>query len=126
MGIGTKYVLPMLLGFAGMLACHIGLFICYEAGIKFMAYLIVYPIVYPGLTIVLTIAKPRLWLTNAILLCSIPILYWYILLWTDGRLNLHDFSLLESSGMSVIILLALGLSIVLGYFVSKLRRPEPA
>jgi hypothetical protein len=126
MGIGREYVLPIVLGFVGMFACHVGLFLCYLAGIKFMAYLIVYPIVYPALTVVLTIVESRLWLTNAIFSCIIPFLYWYTLLWTDGRLNLHDLSLFESSGMSVIILLALGLSIVLGFVVSKLRRSKQA
>ena len=84
-----------------------------------MAYLIVYPIIYPGLAVVLTIVNPRLWLTNALFLCIIPALYWYVLLWMDGRLNLRDFSLLESSGMSVIILAALGLSMGPGFVASK-------
>jgi hypothetical protein len=126
MVIARKYVWPIVLGFVGMFACHLGLFLCSLAGITFMAYLIVYPIVYPVLTVVLTIVEPRLWLTNALFLCIVPFLYWYTVLWTDGRLNLHDLSLFESSGMSVIILLALGLSIVVGFVVSKLRRSKQA
>jgi len=120
MSIGRKYVIPLSLGFAGMLLCHFGLFLFYQVGIKFVAYILVYPIVYPLLTATLTFAESRLWLTNALFVCTIPFLYWYALLWGDGKLDPNSFSLFESSGMPAIILLALGLSLLVGFVISKM------
>jgi hypothetical protein len=125
MSIGRKYVIPLSLGFVGMFLCHFGLFLFYEAGIKVVAYLFVYPIVYPLLTATLTFAESSLWLTNALFVCAIPFLYWYALLWSDGKLNPNSFSLFESSGMSVIILLALGLSLLVGFVISKMPMSKP-
>ena len=109
-----------------MFLCHFGLFLFYEAGIKFVAYLLVYPIVYPLLTATLTIAESSSWLTNALFVCAIPFLYWYALLWSDGKLNPNSFSLFESSGMSVIILIALGLSLLVGFVIFKIKMPKQA
>ena len=126
MSIAQKVVLPTVIGFFGMFMCHLGLFVCSLAGINFMAYVIVYPLIYPLLAILLTLFAPRSWLTNAIFLCLIPFLYWYVLLWSDGRLNAASFSWYQSSGMSLIILLALGLSALAAFAASKLRRPTPS
>ena len=124
MNIGKKFVLPLSLGLVGMFICHYGLFLCYQVGVPFTAYLIVYPIVYPAMTAILTISASRLWLTNAIFLSVIPFLYWYSLLWSDGKLNPDSFSLFESSGMSVVILLTLGLSALVGFVIFKIKMPK--
>ena len=121
MSIGQKYILPFILGFIGMFLCHLGLFLFYQGGIKFTAYIIVYPIVYPLLTIILSIINSRHWFSNAIYLCAFPFLYWYILLLTDGRLNIKDFNLYESTGMSMIMLLTVGISVVSGFITFKLK-----
>jgi hypothetical protein len=122
MNIGQKYVWPLVLGFAGMFICHFGLFLCHVAGIEFVAYVIVYPMVYSGLAIVLTLPGPRLWLSNALYLCVIPFLYWYLLLASDGKLNWRSFSFFESSGMSVIIVLTAGVSALAAFAVSKAKK----
>ncbi|MDO8548995.1 MAG: hypothetical protein Q7S39_02440 [Ignavibacteria bacterium] len=125
MSIGKKYILPLSLGFVGMFICHYGFFLCYQVGVPFTAYLIVYPIIYPAMTAILTMSKPRLWFTNAIFLSVIPFLYWYSLLWSESKLNANSFSLFEFSGMSVIILLALGVSVLVGLLIFKIKTPKP-
>jgi hypothetical protein len=122
MSIGQKYVLPLVLGPVGMLICHFGLFLCQQAGIEFMAYVIVYPVVYAVLAVILTLLGPRLWLSNALYLCVIPVLYWFILLASDGKLNWSSFSFVESSGMSVIIVLTAGVSALAAFAVSKAKK----
>jgi hypothetical protein len=122
MSIGQKYALPLVLGLVGMFICHFGLFLCQQAGIEFVAYVIVYPMVYAGLAIVLTLLGPHLWLSNVLFLCVIPFLYWYLLLASDDKLNLRSFSFFESSGMSVIILLTAGVSALCALAVSKVRK----
>jgi hypothetical protein len=121
MTIGRKFALPLILGFLAMFICHFGLFLCYQVGITFIAYVIVYLLVYSILVIPLTISHPRYWKTDPLLLCTIPFLYWYALLWSDGKLNLSAISLLQSTGMSVIILITFGLCVLSSFVVSRIR-----
>lgn len=122
MSIGRRYVLPLGLGFGGMFICHFGLFLCFQAGVGFIAYVIVYPVVYPLLAVILTVSRPGFWLSNAIFLCAVPLTYWYFVLARDAQLDLRSPNLYDSSGMSIVMLLTLGLTTLSAFTVSRIMR----
>ncbi len=121
MNIRIKYILPFILGFIGMIICHVGLFLCWQAGIKFMVYIIVYPVVYSIMTIILTIRNYKLWFTNALYICLIPFLYWYYLLFTEDKLNVYSANIYNYSEMSIIILFTFGLSVLVSFIAKKTK-----
>jgi len=125
--MGRKYALPIGVGFIGMFLCHFGLFLGMAAGMDFPPYVIAYPIVYAILAIVLALLKPGLWLTDALFLCLVPFVYWYSLLISDGKFSVTNFSLRESSGMWLTMLISVGVSLLCAFAVSKDKtQKEPA
>lgn len=111
-----RYLITTAFGFIGMFVAHFLLFLL-SAGLRldYMPYIIAYPVVYITLVFFLTRNHPAWWLTNAICILIIPFIYWYFLLWTDGKLHFAEaVKLGESSGM----LLILPLTFLLVMFVS--------
>ena len=127
MTMGRKYVLPIALGFAGMFACHILILTGFGSGIRFPIYIFTYPIVYPLLAAILTSRNAKLWVTDAILVNAVPFLYWYLLLWSDGKVGLKAaLSWQTSSVMLLIMPVTIGLSLAVGFIVAKRREDSQA
>ena len=102
--IGRKYILPVGLGFLGMFICHIIILSGFGAGIQYPIYVFAYPIVHPLIAATLTWNSAKLWVSNAIAVCVLPFLYWYLLLWSDGKISLEDtVNWRASSGMLLIM-----------------------
>jgi hypothetical protein len=113
--IMRKYLLPISLGFVGMVVAHIIILLGFGLGIKSPLYFIAYPIVYALIALLLTRRSPDWWLSNVICICLIPFIYWYPLLWIDGKFhsaNAMDFR--DSSG----ILLILPFTLIASAFIS--------
>jgi hypothetical protein len=114
-----------------MFICHIFILLGFGSGVQFPIYIFTYPVVYPLIAIILTRLNPRLWLTNAILANALPFIYWYLLLWSDGKMNIQGaLNLRESSGMLLIMPVTLGLACITAFAASRLRgstlpRPGP-
>ncbi|MBA2760674.1 MAG: hypothetical protein H0U39_01695 [Segetibacter sp.] len=68
-----RYLLPLVLGFAGMFAAHMLLFLL-SVGLRlnFMPYILAYLIVYSVLAFLLTRNNPEWWLSNVICILLIP------------------------------------------------------
>lgn len=114
-----RYLLTIVLGIIGMFAAHFLLFIL-SAGLRlnYMPYIIVYPLVYVSLVFPLTRNKPAWWFSNAVCILIIPFIYWYWLLWSDGKFHLwYAVTVTESSGMLMILPLTFILTIVVSYYV---------
>ena len=108
-----------------MLACHILILTGFGSGIRFPIYIFTYPIVYPLLAAFLIRNNSRLWLTDAILVNAVPFLYWYLLLWSDGKFSLHAaLSWQTSSVMLLIMPVTIGLTLAVGFMASR-RRENP-
>ena len=103
-------MVPFLAGFLGMFICHFFVLLAFGSGVKFPIYIFVYPVVYPLLSVALTLKHQRLWLSNAVLVCTVPFLYWYLLLWTDGKINISSFHLLQDTGLLVVMPATVALS----------------
>ena len=103
-----------------MFICHIFVLVGFGLGIGYPAYWATYPIIYPLLVAVLMRKNSRLWLTDAIFLNALPLLYWYILLWSDGKFSL-DAALewQSSSGMLLIMMVTIGLTVAVGFILSQ-------
>jgi hypothetical protein len=111
-----RYLLPILIGFAGMFAAHILLLLLVVAlSLEFMPYIISYPIVYGVLAFLLTRNNTGWWLSNVIYLLLIPFVYWYWLLWSDGKLGWPTtVNFNDSGGMMVI----LPVTFLIAFFIS--------
>ena len=102
--IMIKYLLPTSLGLAGMFVVHIIILLGFGFGIMFPLYFIAYPIVYALLAFFLTRRSSNRWLSTITCICLIPFVYWYVLLWSDGKFHWADaIKLTESSGMLLIL-----------------------
>ena len=78
--------------------------------------------VYPLTAAILTSSNPRLWVTDAIFVNAVPFLYWYLLLWSDGKVGLEAaLSWQTSSVMLLIMPVTIGLSLAVGFIVAKRR-----
>jgi hypothetical protein len=118
--IGRKYVLPVCLGLLGMFTCHIFILFGFGLGIQHPIYWATYPIIYPMLVVLLLRKNPQMWLTDAIFLNAFPLLYWYILLWSDGKFTLEAaLEWKSSSGMLVIMIVTIGLTVAVGFIASQ-------
>ncbi len=128
MGIGQKYILPLSLGFVGMFVCHVFILIAFGSGTRFPIYIFAYPVVYPLIAAILTFINSKLWLSNAMLVNSLPFVYWYLLLWSDGKMNMPAaLNLQESSGMLLIMPFTIALACVVTYIVSRIKKStQPA
>ena len=120
MSIGRRYVLPVGLGLLGMFACHISVLVGFGLGIGYPIYWATYPIIYPLLEVVLLRKNSQLWLPDAIFLNAFPLLYWYMVLWSDGKFSLAaalDWQ--SSSGMLLITMVTMGLTVAVGFILSQ-------
>jgi hypothetical protein len=123
MDIGRRYVLPVGLGLLGMFICHIFVIVGFGLGIGYPVYWATYPVIYPLLIAGLLRKNSRLWLTDAILLNAFPLLYWYILMWSDGKFSIENaLEWQSSSGMMLIMLLTMGLTVAVGFILSQRER----
>lgn len=123
LSIVRKYILPLGLGFAGMFICHIFILIGFGVGIGYPIYVFAYPVVYLLIGIILAMRKPKLWLSDAIFINILPLLYWCALLWSDGKMNEQaTLSLRESSGMLLIMPFTLALTCAVSFATSKIKK----
>lgn len=123
MTLRRKYIVPLGLGFAGMFICHIFILIGFGAGISYPIYVFTFPIVYLLIGIILAMRKPELWLSDAIFINILPLVYWYALLWSDGKMNVQAaLSLRESSGMLLIMPFTLALTCAVSFTTSKIKK----
>ncbi len=117
-----KYLLPITLGFAGMLVAHFLLFLL-SIGFRlnYMPYIVTYPIVYIMLALILARNYPNWWLSNVLFILLIPFVYWYILLWSDGKFHWEDaIKVTESSGMLLILPFTFVVAMFISYMYNKL------
>ena len=120
-----KFLLPILLGFGGMFIAHFIILLGFAFGIKFLLYVVAYPVVYTLLAILLTKNHPQWWLSNSICVLLIPFIYWYLLLWNSERpaLTVHTF-FSDSSGMFLILPLTFVLAAFISFLVLKINTRE--
>jgi hypothetical protein len=122
MSAARKYALPIVLGFVGMIVSHIIVLLGFGAGAHFPIYLVAYPIVCSVTALILSQSNPRRWLSNAALVCAIPFLYWYVLLWSDGKMHVEAaLNIRESSGMLLIMPLSFGRACFAAFIVSTYK-----
>jgi len=115
-----KYLLPISLGFAGMFMAHIIILLGFAFGIKFLLYVVAYPVVYTLLALLLTRSNPQWWLSNSICVLLIPSLYWYILLWNSEKPPFTvKIIFTDSSGMFLILPLTFVLAVFISFYVFK-------
>jgi hypothetical protein len=99
-----KYLLPISLGFVGMIVAHTIILLGFGLNIKYPLYFIAYPIVYTLIAFLLTKRSPDWWLTNVICICLIPFIYWYLLIWNYGKFHFANaIEFRDSSGMLLIL-----------------------
>jgi hypothetical protein len=123
MSIGRTYLLPLGLGFIGMFICHIFILVGFGCGIQYPIYIVTYPIIYPLLAAILVWGNPKPWATDAVLVLVLPFVYWYLLLWSDGKFNLEAaLKWRESSGMLLIMLATIAVTIALSFVISRRRK----
>jgi hypothetical protein len=111
-----KYLLPVALGFVGMVLAHILILLGFGLGIKYPLYFIDYPVVFALIGFVLTSRHPHWWISNVICICIIPFIYWYLLLWKDGEF--HFANAIEwktSSGMILVLPFTLIVAALIAY-----------
>jgi len=102
-----------------MFVCHIFILIAFGVGVRFPIYVVAYPIVYPALAMLLTNTKREFWFSDGLLICIIPFLYWYLLLWSDNKINYESFKLLEDTGLLLIMPLTAIFSFLMTYYNGK-------
>lgn len=117
-----KYLLPILLGFAGMFAAHIIILLGFGLGITRPLYFIAYPAVYGLLSFLLTKSHPGLWLFNVIGILLIPCLYWYLLLWDIDKLHWDAITFADAGGMLLILPLTFLMATFISLYVSKRKK----
>jgi hypothetical protein len=119
-----KYLLPITLGFAGMLISHVLILLGFASGISFPLYFFAYPIVYSIIVFLLTRRNPEWWFSNVIGICLIPFLYWFILLSTEGKLHWTDaINITDSSGMLLILPVTFLISAFVSLSQSGFKKP---
>ena len=115
-----KYLLPISLGFAGMFMSHIIILMGFAFGIKFLLYVVAYPVVYTLLALLLTRSNPQWWFSNSICVLLIPSLYWYILLLNSEKPPFTvKIIFTDSSGMFLILPLTFVLAVFISFYVFK-------
>ena len=115
-----KYLLPISLGFAGMFMAHIIILMGFAFGIKFLLYVVAYPVVYTLLALLLTRSNPQWWFSNSICVLLIPSLYWYILLLNSEKPPFTvKIIFTDSSGMFLILPLTFVLAVFISFYVFK-------
>ena len=125
MNIARKVLLPVGLGFVGMFIAHILILLGFAVGIRFPIYIIAYPAVYTLMAVVLGLGNSTLWISDSVLVYAPPSLYWYLLLWSDGRLDLQAALTLERSSQMILVLpVSLGLSCLSTFLLSRLRKSD--
>lgn len=119
------YILLFVIGFAGMFICLILLFVFnFYFGLSFGAgYTLSYLLVYPSLAVVLSWKYRDRWLANVIVLCVAPSLYWFSILWSDGKLLLSEMSFSNSTIMMAIMPLTLVLSCLAAFVTVRFKKP---
>ncbi len=115
------YILLFFLGVAAMFVCHSLLFLSvYFLKFSFGAgYALSYLLVYPALAIILALRHHFRWLASGVVICLAPLLYWFFLLWSDGKLSLSGISFSNSTIMMVIMPLTFALSCIAAFVVNK-------
>ena len=120
-----KYLLPISLGFAGMFLAHFIILLGFGFGIKFLLYVVAYPVVYTLLAFLLTRSNPQWWLSNSICILLIPSIYWYLLLWNSERPSLTiDTTFTDSAGMLLILPFTFLLVLFVSFSVYKRKIHE--
>ena len=115
-----KYLLPISLGFAGMFMAHIIILMGFAFGIKFLLYVVAYPVVYTLLALLLTRNNPQWWLSNSICVLLIPSLYWYILLLNSEKPPFTvNIIFTDPSGMFLILPFTFILAVFISFYVFK-------
>ena len=119
-----RYLLPTAFGFVGMFAAHF-LLLLMLVGFKlnFMPYVIVYPVVYIILAFLLTRKNPDRWLLNGVCILLIPFIYWYLILYSDGKFDLADaMKVGESSGMLLVLPFTFLLVMMVSLYIHKRKQ----
>jgi len=121
------YILLFVIGFAGMFICHFLLFVFkVYLGLSLGAgYTLSYLLVYPSLAVILGRKYRDRWFANAIVLCIAPLLSWFSILSSDGKLLLSEISFSNSTIMMVIMPLTLLLSCLAAFVTVRLQKPRP-
>ena len=119
-----KFLLPISLGFAGMFMAHFIILLGFAFGIKFLLYVVAYPVVYTLLAFLLTRSNPQWWLSNSICVLLIPFIYWYLLLLNSGTLLTVDIIFTDSRGMLLILPLTFVFAVFISFSIFKRRIRE--
>lgn len=119
-----KYLLPVALGFAGMFIAHIIILLGFVFGIRVLLYFLAYPIVYSLIGFLLTLKNHNWWFSNVACICFIPFIYWYLLLWSDGKMHLTNaVNFSDSSAMLLILPFTFMISTLVSLLAAKFKKP---
>lgn len=99
----SKFGTPLAAGLVGILICHFLILVGFVSGLRYPIYVFSYPIVYPALAALITHRSPGSWVSTSLLVNAVPLLYWYLLLWSDGKFLLRSALDWESSSVLFII-----------------------
>ena len=120
-----KYLLPITLGFAGMLVAHVIILLGFGLGIQIPLYFLAYPVVYAALAFLLTKSNPAWWLSNVICILVIPFLYWYWLLWDIDKFGVKEaVSFQDAGGMLVILPVTFVIALMISRAVGRTKPPK--
>lgn len=102
---------------------HIIILLGFGFGIRVPLYFIASPVVYSLITFLLTLKNPKWWFSNVVCICFVPFIYWYPLLWNDGKINWTDaVHFTDSSPMLLILPLTFSISTFVSLSVTRLKK----
>lgn len=119
-----NYILVFVLGFGCMFIClFLLLLFTFYWGLSFgLSYALSYLLVYPFLAVVLALRYREPSSIVALVLCLSPTLYWFFLLWSDGKLHINGMSFSDSTIMMIVMPLTLALSCLAAFATYKLKK----
>ncbi len=121
--IMKKYLIPIAVGFAGMFLAHIIILLGFGYGIRVPLYFLAYPIVYSLIAFLLALKNQKWWFSNVACICIIPFIYWYLLLWSDGKMYWTDaINVTDSSAMLLILPFTFLIATFVSLSVAKFKK----
>ena len=119
----VRYVTLFLLGFGGMVVCHVLILLIIslseQVQLKIPFYPIAYFTVFPGLTWMWCRRHPEDRLAAPLLMMLMPFGYWFGLLWGHVRVDFSQFTMYSSMIMILVMPATAALSLFTGSRVSQ-------
>ena len=120
----VSYIILFFLGVVGMFICYLLVFLySFFLSLSFGAsYALSYLFVYPLLALGQSWRYHERWLRCGVVLCLAPLLYWFSLLWSDGKLSWSRMSFSNDTIMMAIMPLTLALSCITAFVAVRLKK----